>query len=98
KIFFSGFEHLFREINSTVAGRLRTNDGSAPGQTFASHHAGKFVLQPLIHSEQKSDLARADADVARRHVRVRADVPEQLAHERLAKPRHLGVAFPVWIE
>src|SRR5205807_5571207 len=30
--------------------------------------------------------------------RIRADVPEQFAHERLTKPRHFGVAFAVRIE
>ena len=66
KIFLARLEHFVREINRAVSGRLRTNDRAAPGQTFAGHDAGEFVPQSLVHSEQESDLARADADVARR--------------------------------
>src|SRR5205814_328638 len=52
----------------------------------------------LIHSEQEPDLARADADVSRRHVGVRADMAKELAHERLAEPHHFTVALSFRIE
>src|SRR5262249_51017008 len=65
---------------------------------FSSHHAGEFVFESLIHAEQEPDLARADADVARGHVGLGSNVAPELAHERLTKARHFGVAFSVGIE
>ena len=96
--FLARLEHFSGEINGAITGRLGANDGAAPGEAFACHHPGELVPEPLVHSEQKSDLARADADVPRRHIRVRADMPEQLAHERLAEAHHFAVAFAFRIE
>ena len=49
-------------------------------------------------AEEIADLATAYADIARRHIRVGANVAEQLGHKRLAKTHDLGVGFPLWIE
>ena len=67
-------------------------------EAFAGHHPGELVPEPLVHPEEKADLARTDADVTRGHVRVRADMAEKLAHERLAKPHHFAVALALRIE
>ena len=47
------------------------------------------VLHLLVGAVEKADLAPAHADIARRDVRQRADVPGQLHHEGLAEAEHL---------
>src|ERR1019366_10811927 len=58
----------------------------------------ELVADPLVLAEQIPDLAPAAADVARRYVRVGADVPAELRHEALAEAHHLVVALPFRIE
>ena len=48
--------------------------------------------------EQIADLAAAHADVACGHVGVRADVPVELVHERLAEGHDFLVGLALWIE
>src|SRR5690606_13536378 len=54
--------------------------------------------EALVLAEQVADLARADADVAGRHVDGRPDVPVQLGHERLAETHDLAVGTPLRVE
>ena len=56
------------------------------------------LRQALVLAEQEADFAAAHADVAGRHVRVRADVAEQFGHERLAEAHDFVVGFALGIE
>src|SRR5690606_1916688 len=94
----AALEHVLREIDATVAGGLATTVGAAPEQALARQDAVVATGQPLVLAEQEADLARADADVAGRHVDGRPDVPVQLGHERLAKAHDLVVGAPLRIE
>jgi len=49
-------------------------------------------------AEHVADFARADADVAGRHVDVGADVPVELCHEALAEAHHFAVGFALRVE
>ena len=59
--------------------------------TLAGQDAGELVGNSLVLPEQESDLAPTHADIARRHVRLRADVPAQFRHEGLTETHDLGV-------
>ena len=96
--FVPGGQHLRREVDRSVAGRLGPDERAAPVQPLSGQDPGELVGQPLVLAEQEADLAAADADVAGRHVGVRADVAVQLRHEALAETHHLVVAFALRIE
>ena len=68
-------------------------------RVLAGQHA-RFVAvgDALVLAEQEADLARADADVAGRHVGVLAEVTVQLGHEALAEPHDFAVAASLGIE
>src|ERR1700681_4230516 len=91
-------QHLVGEVHAAIAGGLRTNQRTAPVQALAREDAGEFIPQPLVLAEQEADLAPAHADVARRNVRVRSDVPRQFGHEALAEAHHFVVALALGIE
>ena len=91
-------EHLGREVDRAVAGRLRANQRAAPVQALAREHADELVADPLVLAEQEADLAAADADVTRRDVGELADVPLELGHEALAEAHDLVVALALRIE
>ena len=94
----AGREHLGREVDAAVAGRLRADQRAAPVQALAGEHAGELVAQLLVHAEQEADLAPADADVTGRDVGVGADVALELRHEGLAETHHLVVALALGVE
>ena len=94
----AGLQHLVGEVHAAVAGRLGTNQRSAPAHALAGQDAGELVAQALVLAEQEADLAAAHADVAGRNVGVRADVALQFGHEALAEPHHLVVALALGIE
>ena len=72
---------------------VRTCGAPPQVKALAGEHAGPLeaVDDALVLAEQVADLAAADADVARGHVGVVADVPVELGHERLAEPHDLLV-------
>ena len=41
-------EHLGREVDRAVAGRLGTNQRAAPVQALAGEHAGELVAEPPV--------------------------------------------------
>ena len=66
---------------------------------FPVMHAGLVTVgDALVLTEEEADLATSDTDVAGRHVGVIAEVAEQLGHEALAEPHHLGVRTPLRVE
>src|SRR4029079_12208813 len=83
---------------AAIARGLGPDERAAPVEPLAGEHARELVAQTLVLAEQESDLPAADPDVAGWHVRVRADVAEQLAHEALAEAHHLVVALALGIE
>jgi hypothetical protein len=94
----AGREHLLREVDGAVAGRLRPDQRAAPVEALAREHPGEFVAQALVLPEQEPDLAVTDADVTGGNVGEGADVTLQLGHERLAEPHHLARAAAVRVE
>ena len=71
---------------------------AAPLERLARDRPRKLIRQSLVLSEEVTNLPPPHADVARRHVRVRADVAIQLAHEALAEPHDLVVALALGVE
>ncbi|GIX62746.1 uncharacterized protein BcabD6B2_21810 [Babesia caballi] len=65
-------QHGRRKVHRPVAGRLGPDLRPAPLEALARQRAVEAVAQPPVLAEQVPDLPRADADVARRHVRVSA--------------------------
>src|SRR5690606_16363256 len=95
----AGAEHLLREDRGAVARRLLAHERSAPVEPLAREHARLVTVgEALVLAEEVSDLARADADVARGHVGVLADVAVQLGHERLAEAHDLAVGLAGRVE
>src|SRR5581483_5512225 len=86
------------EVDGAVAGCLRPDQRSAPLDALAGQDARELVADPLVLAEEVPDLSTADADVAGRHVGVRADVALELGHERLAKAHDLSVALALRVE
>ena len=94
----AGRQHLGRKVDRAVAGRLRPDQAPAPVQPLAGQNPRKLVSQLLVHAEQKPDLTRPHPDVAGRHIRVRTDVPEQLAHEAVAETHDFEVGLALGVE
>ncbi len=91
-------QHFLGKIDGAVTGGFGTNQRSAPFKAFAGQDAGELVAQSLILAKQKADFASADADVAGRNIRVRADMAEQFGHEALAEPHDFVIGFAFGIE
>ena len=87
------WQHEFGEVDEAVAGRFRADEAAAVGKPFAGEHRGEAVGQAFVLAEKVADFAAANADVAGGNVGIRADVAEQLAHERLAEAHHFAVAL-----
>ena len=89
-------EHVVEEIDRAVAGRLGPDHRAAVFEALAGQHPGELVGDALVLAEHVADLAPADADVARRHVDVGADVAIELGHEALAEAHDLALATCPW--
>ena len=94
----AGLEHVGEEIDGAVAGRLGADQRAAIFEALAGQHAFPAVGDALVLAEHVADLARADADVAGRHVDVGADVAVELGHEALAEAHDLVDALALGIE
>jgi len=88
----------FDEVDGAVAGGFRAHQAAAVGQALAGEYAGGVVAEFLHHAGHEADLARAHADVAGRHVGVRAEVAVQLQHQRLTEAHHLALALALGVE
>ena len=86
------------KVAQAVAGGLRARQGTAVGQALAGQHARKLIGQTLILAEHIADLTRADADVARGHVGIRADMLGQLGHKGLAETHNFHIALALGVE
>ena len=71
---------------------------SAPVESLARQRTGEFVAQPLVLAEHEADLPAAHADIAGRDVGIRADMPLQFGHERLAETHHFVVGLALGVE
>ena len=91
-------QHVLQEIDRAIAGRLGANQTAAVFQPLAGQHAGELVGDALVLAEHVADLARADADVASRHVDIGADMAIELGHEGLAEPHHLVIGLALGVE
>ena len=91
-------EHRLRQVQQAVARRLRARQRAAVRQAFAREHAFITARQALILAIEIADFARARADVARRNVHIRADIPIQFGHEALTECHHLAIALALRIE
>ena len=91
-------EHLAHEVDAAVAGGFGADQTAAEREALAGEDAGETVRQALVHAEHVADLAGSDADIARRHVRVLADMPRQLDHQGMAEAHDLAVGLVLGIE
>jgi len=92
-------EHVLYEVECTVAGCLRTEDGTAPGHALAGQHAGVvFAGEFLIHAVEEADFAAAYAYVTCGNVGIHADVVPEFLHECLAETHDFSVGFAYRVE
>jgi len=91
-------EHLLREVDGAVTRRLGANEAATPVPALARKDARELVPELPVLAVEIADLTTADTDVAGRHVGVRTDVTEELAHEGLAEPHDLHVALALRVE
>src|SRR5690606_22233852 len=92
-------EHLLREEDGAVSGRLGAHLRAAPGQALAGEDTGLVVVgDALVLAEEVPQLTTADADVTGRHVRVLTDVAVELGHEGLAEAHDLGIRATLGVE
>ena len=91
-------EHFFRKIAKAIAGGLNSIETAMEGERLARQHAGKFVAQPLVLAEQVADFPCAHADIAGRHIGVRADIFVQLVHKALAKVHDFAVRLALGVK
>jgi hypothetical protein len=85
-------------VDETIARGFRPDQTAAPAATFSRQHAFPGVLLSAIGAEEPADLTSGNANVARGHVDVRADVAAQLAHEGDAELADLVVALALGVE
>ena len=87
-------QHIFDEVQKSVAGRFRSRQTSAVSQTFSGENRRVVcVTDSLVLSEKVADFTSAHADVAGRNVNMRTDVTIKFSHERLTKSHNLVVGF-----
>ncbi len=91
-------QHSVGEIQKAVTGGLSSYQRAAVGQALTGENALEGIGQALILAEHVSDLTGAGADVAGRHVDIRADIFGKLGHKALAEGHHLAVGFTLGIE
>ena len=92
-------EHFVGEVADAVTGGLRAGERAAVGQALAGEDAAlKAVDDLLVLAVHIADLARADADVARRSVGELADVTVELGDEALAEAHDLAVGLAVGVK
>ena len=92
-------QHVFEEVDHTVAGGFGANHRAAVRKAFTGQHSGFVgVRQSLVLAEQVADLASADTDVAGGNVAVLADVSVELGHERLAEAHDFLIAAALRVE
>ena len=94
-----GGEHLTGEVHAAVAGGFGSDERATVVEALAGQDAGLEVVAELaVHAEHVADFTTANADVARRHVEVVADVAPEFHHEGLAEAHDLGVGLALGIE
>ncbi len=91
-------QHVGGEVDGSVPGGLRPDERAAPGNSFSRQDSGELVDDAAVLSEEESDLAASDADVARGNVGVGPDVAEELGHEALAEAHDFVIALALGIE
>src|SRR5690606_16264117 len=95
----AGAQHLLDEERAPVPGGLAPHLGAAVDQALAGEDAGLVAVgDPLVLPEQVADLPAPDADVARGHVGVLAEVAVELGHEALAEAHDLAVGAALRVE
>lgn len=70
-------DHVLDVVDETVTGSLGTNVGSTPVERLARQDTHPLVLDLLVGSKQETSLARREAHVTGRHVRVSTNVARQ---------------------
>ena len=94
----AGLEHFAGEVDAAVTGGLRTDETSAPVDSFTGEDAVIAVDDLLVLTEHVSDLAGTDTDVTGGNVDGRTDVAVELSHQALAEAHDFAVAFAFGIE
>ena len=91
-------QDMLDEIDCAIAGRLRTDQGTAPGHSLSRKDSRMFACKFLVHSEKVAYFAASDSHVSCRNVRIRADVAPEFEHERLAEAHDLSVRLALWVK
>ena len=91
-------EHVLKEVNSTEAGSLRTDERTSERKSLSGEHAVVLAGELLVHSLEIADFTAAYADVTCRNVHIRTDVSPELKHEGLAETHDLSVGLALWVE
>ena len=85
-------------VDKAIAGSFWSYQAAAPSATLAGQATLPDVLLRLVCTKQPANLARRDANVSSRYVRVSADVFAQLTHEGNAEFADLIVGFALGVE
>jgi len=94
-----GGKHLTGEVDQTVTGGLRTDEGSSVLKALSGQDTSLVVvLQLLVHAEQVADLTATDTDITSRDIKVVSDVTPQSHHEGLAESHDLGISLSLGVE
>ena len=92
-------ENFVKIVNSTETGCFGTDEGTAVAAALAGENAILVcAANPLILSEEETDLTAAYTDVACGDVDAGSDVTLELGHEALAETHDLSVGLAVGIE
>jgi len=55
--------YVLDKVDNTIAGSLRTDEGTTPVQALASKHTGELVPQTPIGTKEVSNLPRTRTDI-----------------------------------
>ena len=86
-------EHFTHKVEAAEAGCLGADETAAEFEVLAGEHAGEIARETLVLSEEITDFAGTDADIAGGDVDFGADVTIEFGHERLAEAHNLSVAL-----
>ena len=86
-------QHLLCKITCAITRCFRAQTTSTPILAFTRQCACKLIAKAFVLAKHKAYFARPYAYIARRNIRVSANMTEQLRHETLAETHHLCIGL-----
>ena len=88
---------LSGEVYKTVAGTFRSEQTSTKAERLSRQNPGELVTYFLVLAKQLTNFSCSHANVPSRDIRILADVPLELRHERLAETHHFVVGLTLGV-